>query len=67
LLVGVVGGVNGVVKLAVSDGGLGTGNGVFGAAVAAALGLAGAALGGLALSRSRRRAEAVPARSHHTA
>ncbi|MEO3805367.1 DUF6223 family protein [Nonomuraea sp. B1E8] len=50
---GLIGGLNGAVKLAVADGGLGTGNGVFGAAVALVLGLAGAALGGLALARSR--------------
>ncbi|MFC5813659.1 DUF6223 family protein [Nonomuraea harbinensis] len=53
LVMGLVGGLNGAVKLAVADGGLGTGNGVFGAAMALALGLAGAALGGLALARSR--------------
>ncbi|MEU4514532.1 DUF6223 family protein [Nonomuraea wenchangensis] len=56
LAAGVVGGVNGAVKLAVADGGLGTGNGVFGAAVAVVLGLAGAVLGRLALARSRRTA-----------
>ncbi|MEO3884511.1 DUF6223 family protein [Nonomuraea sp. B5E05] len=50
---GLIGGLNGAVKLAVADGGLGTGNGVFGAAVALVLGLAGAVLGGLALARSR--------------
>ncbi|GAA4526637.1 DUF6223 family protein [Nonomuraea ferruginea] len=60
LVAGLVGGLNGAVKLAVADGGLGTGNGVFGAAMALALGLAGAALGGLALARSRR-AEPHPA------
>ncbi|MEV4082846.1 DUF6223 family protein, partial [Nonomuraea fuscirosea] len=54
LAAGLIGGLNGAVKLAVADGGLGTGNGVFGAAVALVLGLAGAALGGLALTRSRR-------------
>ncbi|UBU15567.1 DUF6223 family protein [Nonomuraea gerenzanensis] len=51
---GLIGAVNGVVNLAVADGGLGTGNGVFGGAVALALGLAGTALGGLVLARSRR-------------
>ncbi|KAB8191966.1 hypothetical protein FH608_028925 [Nonomuraea phyllanthi] len=56
LAAGVIGGLNGAVKLAVSDGGLGTGNGVFGAALALVLGLAGAVLGGLALARSRRNA-----------
>ena len=54
LVVGLIGGLNGAVKLAVADGGLGTGNGVFGAAVALVLGLGGAVLGGLALARSRR-------------
>lgn len=54
VVAGLTGGLNGAVKLAVADGGLGTGNGVFGAAVALVLGLAGAALGGLALARSRR-------------
>lgn len=51
---GLISAVNGVVKLAVADGGLGTGNGVFGAALALVLGLAGAGLGGLALARRRR-------------
>lgn len=57
LAAGLIGGINGGVKLAVADGGLGTGNGVFGAALALVLGLAGTALGRLALARSRR---AVP-------
>ncbi|MDP9869243.1 hypothetical protein J2S55_008509 [Streptosporangium brasiliense] len=56
LVVGLTGGLNGAVKLAVADGGLGTGNGVFGAALALVLGLVGAVLGGLALARSRRTA-----------
>lgn len=46
--------VNGVVNLAVADGGLGTGNGVAGGALALVLGLVGAVLGGLVLTRSRR-------------
>ncbi|MET8864848.1 DUF6223 family protein [Nonomuraea sp. NPDC004580] len=54
LTLGVVGGLNGAVKLAIADGGLGTGNGVFGAAMALALGLLGALLGRLALTRVRR-------------
>lgn len=54
LVAGLTGGLNGGVKLAVADGGLGTGNGVFGAALALVLGLVGAVLGGLALARSRR-------------
>ncbi|MGV9770588.1 DUF6223 family protein [Streptosporangium sp. NPDC003464] len=56
LVTGLTGGLNGAVKLAVADGGLGTGNGVFGAALALVLGLVGAVLGGLALARSRRTA-----------
>jgi hypothetical protein len=39
-----------------ADGGLGTGNGLAGGAVAVIVGLIGMALGGLALSRSRRTA-----------
>ncbi|WP_246090723.1 DUF6223 family protein [Nonomuraea deserti] len=54
LAAGLVGGLNGAANLAVADGGLGTGNGVFGGASALLLGLAGATLGGLALARSRR-------------
>ncbi|MFF5211193.1 DUF6223 family protein [Streptosporangium sp. NPDC000396] len=54
LVAGLIGGLNGTVKLAVADGGLGTGNGVFGAALALVLGLVGAALGGLTLTRARR-------------
>ena len=54
LVVALTGALNGAVKLAVADGGLGTGNGVFGAALALVLGLVGAVLGGLALARSRR-------------
>lgn len=51
---GLTGAVNGAANLAVADGGLGTGNGVFGGALALVLGLVGAALGGLGLARSRR-------------
>ncbi|GII77246.1 hypothetical protein Sru01_22280 [Sphaerisporangium rufum] len=54
LVVAAAAGLNGAVNLAVADGGLGTGNGVAGGAAALALGLAGAVLGGLALTRSRR-------------
>ncbi|WP_283136236.1 DUF6223 family protein [Rhizohabitans arisaemae] len=54
LVVALTGGLNGAVKLAVADGGLGTGNGVFGAALALVLGLVGVVLGGRALARSRR-------------
>ncbi|GAA2436884.1 hypothetical protein GCM10010273_12590 [Streptomyces lavendulocolor] len=45
--------VGGVVA-ATASGGLGTGNGLGGAAVAVVLGLPGAALGGLAPGRTRR-------------
>ncbi|GAA1328904.1 hypothetical protein GCM10009610_65600 [Pseudonocardia xinjiangensis] len=54
LVAGLTGVVNGAVNLAVADGGLGTGNGVAGGAVALVLGLVGAALGRLVLARSRR-------------
>ncbi|MFC4012651.1 DUF6223 family protein [Nonomuraea purpurea] len=53
LMAGLTGGLNGAVNLAVADGGLGTGNGVFGGALALLLGLVGAVLGWLALTRSR--------------
>jgi hypothetical protein len=53
LVGGLTGAVNGAANLAVADGGLGTGNGVFGGAVALALGLVGAVLGGLALARAQ--------------
>src|SRR6266542_3952693 len=49
-----VGVVNGGLNLAIAKGGLGTGNGVIGGAVALVLGLIAMALGGLALARSRR-------------
>jgi hypothetical protein len=52
LVAGLTGVVNGVVNLAVADGGLGTGNGVAGGAIALVLGLVGAVLGGVALRRS---------------
>ncbi len=51
---GLIGAVNGAANLAVADGGLGTGNGVFGGALALVFGLVGTVLGGLALARSRR-------------
>ncbi|PXY37734.1 DUF6223 family protein [Prauserella flavalba] len=41
-------------RLAVADGGLGTGNGVAGGALALVAGLVAAVLGGLVLARSRR-------------
>lgn len=54
LVAGIIAVVNGALNLAVATGGPGTGNGVVGGAAAFVLGLAGMALGGLALSRSRR-------------
>jgi uncharacterized protein DUF6223 len=47
--------INGALVLTVANGGLGSGNGVVGGAVALVLGLIGVIIGGLALSRSRRR------------
>jgi len=54
LVAGLTGMVNGAVILTVADGGLGTGNGVAGGALAMVLGLVSTVLGGLALARSRR-------------
>jgi hypothetical protein len=54
LVAGIIALVNGGLNLAVATGGPGTGNGVVGGAAAFVLGLFGMALGGLALSRSRR-------------
>jgi FtsH-binding integral membrane protein len=54
LVAGIIALVNGGLNLAVATGGPGTGNGVVGGAAAFVLGLIGMALGGLALSRSRR-------------
>jgi Family of unknown function (DUF6223) len=54
LVAGIIAVVNGGLNLAVATGGPGTGNGVVGGAAAFVLGLIGTALGGLALSRSRR-------------
>jgi len=56
LVAGIIAVVNGGLNLAVATGGPGTGNGVVGGAAAFVLGLIGTALGGLALSRSRRTA-----------
>ena len=55
LAAGLVAVINGALVLAVANGGLGSGNGVVGGAVALVLGLIGMITGGLALSRSRRR------------
>ncbi|PWK48370.1 hypothetical protein BC793_106400 [Actinoplanes xinjiangensis] len=53
---GILGTLAGVWVLATADGGPGTGNGVVGGYAGVAFGLLAAALGGLALARSRRRA-----------
>lgn len=55
LAAGLVAVINGALVLAVANGGLGSGNGVVGGAVALVLGLIGMIIGGRALSRSRRR------------
>ena len=55
LAAGLVAVINGTLVLAFANGGLGSGNGVVGGAVALVLGLLGMIIGGLALSRSRRR------------
>ena len=55
LAAGLVAVINGALVLTVANGGLGSGNGVVGGAVALVLGLIGMTIGGLALSRSRRR------------
>ncbi|MEU4746296.1 DUF6223 family protein, partial [Actinosynnema sp. NPDC023658] len=54
LVAGLIGAVNGVVNLAVAEGGPGTGNGVVGGGAALVLGLVGTVLGWSALTRSRR-------------
>jgi len=54
LVTGALAVINGGLNLAVATGGPGSGNGVIGGAAAFVLGLAGIALGGLTLSRSRR-------------
>jgi hypothetical protein len=55
LVTGALAVINGGLNLAVATGGPGSGNGVIGGAAAFVLGLAGIALGGLTLSRSRRK------------
>jgi hypothetical protein len=54
LVLAPIGLVIGAVVVATADGGLGTGNGFGGGIVAMMVGLIGVALGGLALTRSRR-------------
>jgi hypothetical protein len=54
LATGLIAVVNGGLNLAIAKGGPGTGNGVIGGAAALVLGLIAMALGGLALTRSRR-------------
>jgi len=56
LVAGPVAAINGVLVLAVANGGPGSGNGVVGGAGALVLGVIGMALGALALRRSRRTA-----------
>lgn len=53
LIAGLIAATNGGLVLAVANGGPGSGNGVVGAAAALVLGIAGVALGGLAVSRVR--------------
>jgi hypothetical protein len=66
LVAGLIGAVNGAANLAVADGGLGTGNGVAGGAIALVLGLAAVVLGRRVLIRSAgarsRTADGDPAR-----
>jgi hypothetical protein len=62
LVAGLTGAVNGAVNLAVADGGLGTGNGIAGGAMALVLGLVGAVLGGLAARSDTRRTTGRAAR-----
>jgi len=56
LTAGLIAAINGGLNLAVANGGPGTGNGVVGGAAAFVLGLAAAAIGWIALVRSRRTA-----------
>ena len=56
LVLGVIAAVNGLLNVAIANGGPGTGNGVVGGAAAFVLGLIGMAIGGLALTRSGRTA-----------
>ncbi|MEU5405491.1 DUF6223 family protein [Nocardia asteroides] len=51
---GVVAAVVGTFVVVTADGGLGTGNGIAGGYIAVVLGVLGAAIGGLAVMRSRR-------------
>src|SRR3954469_14132751 len=54
LVVGVIGMIASVVRLATSTGGIGTGSGQLGAIVALMVALLGTVLGGMALARARR-------------
>ena len=56
LVLGFIAAANGLLNVAVANGGPGTGNGVVGGAAAFVLGLIGMAIGGLALARSGRTA-----------
>jgi len=53
LAAGLIAVINGALVLAVANGGLGSGNGVVGGAVALVLGLIGMIIGGLALHRTK--------------
>lgn len=53
LAAGLIAVINGALVLAVANGGLGSGNGVVGGAVALVLGLVGMIIGGLALHRTK--------------
>ena len=54
LVLGLIAAVNGLLNVAIANGGPGTGNGVVGGAAAFVLGLIGVAIGGLALTRNGR-------------
>ena len=56
LVLGVIAAVNGLLNVAIANGGPGTGNGVVGGAAAVVLGVGAIAIGSLALARSRRTA-----------
>jgi hypothetical protein len=67
LVAGLTGMVIGALNLAVADGGLGTGNGVAGGAIALVLGLVATVLGRLALVRSRRTGRTTDGADHERA
>jgi hypothetical protein len=59
MIAGLIAAVGGVLNLALAKGGPGSGNGVIGGAAALVLGLIAMTLGGLALTRPRRRVGAA--------